>query len=335
MIVSPALAGSNNGNWQTARRWQRLLAGAHRVRITGNWPDEQAQDDRCMLALHARRSAASVQSWCEARGGNSLALVLTGTDLYQDIASDASARRSLELAGRLVVLQDHGIEALPDAMRTKARVIYQSTSPRQPLPKTRRWLQVLMVGHLRAVKSPETLFQAARLLQPAAGIRITHIGSAEDAQWAAQARATAADCPSYRWLGPRPHGPTRQAIQRAHLLVHTSALEGGAHVIMEAVRSGTPVLASRVSGNVGMLGPAYEGYFEHGDAAGLATLLRRCRQEQLQSAQDPAGGLLQRLQRQCALRAPLFDPQAERAALLQLIEELQPCRPLPPPPNPA
>ncbi|HAV75652.1 MAG TPA: TIGR04348 family glycosyltransferase, partial [Limnobacter sp.] len=27
VIVSPALADSNNGNWQTARRWQLFLSG--------------------------------------------------------------------------------------------------------------------------------------------------------------------------------------------------------------------------------------------------------------------------------------------------------------------
>ena len=37
VIVSPALADANNGNWQTARRWQRMLSGAHSARITREW----------------------------------------------------------------------------------------------------------------------------------------------------------------------------------------------------------------------------------------------------------------------------------------------------------
>ena len=56
-------------------------------------------------------------------------------------------------------------------------------------------------------------------------------------------------------------------------------MEGGAHVIMEAALCGTPVLASRVAGNVGMLGAGYGGYFPAGDAAALAALLRRCRED--------------------------------------------------------
>ncbi len=101
-------------------------------------------------------------------------------------------------------------------------------------------------------------------------------------------------------------------------------MEGGAHVIMEAIRCGTPVLASRVPGNVGMLGPDYEGYFPHDDPLALADLILRCRREQA----DPQG-LPARLAAQCALRAPLFEPEAERAALLRLLGELTAPLPVP------
>ncbi len=321
MIVSPALASANNGNWRTARRWQLLLAPTHPVRVVQHWPDAEAAFDTLMLALHARRSADSIQAWARAHPGRGLAVALTGTDLYQDIRSDPQAQRSLQVAQRLVVLQELGAQALPAALRDKTRVVFQSTPSRVPLPKSDRILRALMVGHLRPVKSPQTLFEAARLLRARADIRIDHIGEAGDAGLGDEARATARECPQYRWLGPLPHGTTRQRIQRAHVLVHTSALEGGAHVVMEAVRSGTPVLASRVPGNVGMLGADYGGYFPHGDAAALAALLQECRAGQ--QGKDPAGGLLARLGRQCALRAPLFDATAERAALIQLLHELE------------
>ena len=67
--------------------------------------------------------------------------------------------------------------------------------------------------------------------------------------------------PRYRWTGALPHGLTRCAIRNAHLLVHPSLMEGGANVIVEAITAGTPVIASRVSGNVGMLGRNYPGLF--------------------------------------------------------------------------
>jgi glycosyltransferase involved in cell wall biosynthesis len=98
------------------------------------------------------------------------------------------------------------------------------------------------------------------------------------------------------------------------VLVHTSRMEGGAHVVMEAVLSGTPVLASRIPGNIGMLGEDYAGYFAPGNAQALADLLKRCRQD---------AGLLVQLQAQCALRAPLFAPEAEAAALHKLVQDLR------------
>jgi putative glycosyltransferase (TIGR04348 family) len=322
VIVSPALASANNGNWRTAQRWQALLAPDYAARIVQQWPDADAAGDRVMLALHARRSADSIQAWAGAHPGRGLAVVLTGTDLYQDLSSDAQAQRSVQLAQRCVVLQELGAAALPPAQRAKARVVFQSTPALPPPPKDTERLRAVMVGHLRPVKSPQTLLEAARLLRDDAGIGIDHIGDGGDAALAEAASATARDCPRYRWLGALPHDETRERIRQAHVLVHTSALEGGAHVIMEAVRSGTPVLASRVPGNVGMLGADYAGYFPHGDAAALAGLLLECRAGQL--AKDPGGTLLARLDRQCALRAPLFDATAERAALLQLLHELDP-----------
>ncbi|MDB5946247.1 MAG: D-inositol-3-phosphate glycosyltransferase [Ramlibacter sp.] len=280
-----------------------------------------------MLALHARRSAGPIRAWADARGGNGLAVVLTGTDLYRDISGDPQARRSLRLATRLVVLQELGLAALPEELRGKAAVIYQSTEPQAAVPKSRDLLRVVMVGHLRDVKSPRTLFQAARLLAGHDDIRIDHIGAALEPALGEEARATQNDCPSYRWLGSLPHGQTREHIHHAHLLINSSAMEGGAHVILEAVCSGTPVLASRIPGNVGMLGTDYEGYFPHGDAPELASLLRRCRAGQRAAGDVPSDPLLARLGAQCALRAPLFAPASERAALLRLIDDLMDSRP--------
>ena len=321
VIVSPALADANNGNWQTARRWQELLA-PHEVRIVKSWPDPaarraQARADDVMLALHARRSAGSIAAWAaRPAGSQGLAVVLTGTDLYRDIQADENARHSLALAAQLVVLQERGPDDMPAGLRGKTRVIFQSSTALPPVdkPAVGTQLRALMVGHLREEKSPQTLFEAAQLLAGEAGLFIDHIGEALDAALGEQARATAAACPHYHWLGGQPHAATRRHIQRAHVLVHTSRMEGGAHVVMEAVLSATPVLASRIPGNVGMLGEDYAGYFAPGNAQALADLLKRCRQD---------AGWLAQLQAQCALRAPLFAPQAEAAALHQLVQDLR------------
>jgi putative glycosyltransferase (TIGR04348 family) len=323
LIVTPAAAKSNNGNWQTAWRWAEFLKGEFDVAIDQSW---RGAPYDVFLALHARRSAGDIAAWAKlqglARDVPRLGLVLTGTDLYRDIETDAAAKRSLELARTLVVLQEKGPDRLPSGLRGKTRVIFQSTTTRQTLVKTPRHLRVVMVGHLRDEKLPQTLYQAARLLKPDNGILIDHIGDPLDADLAAQARATAAACPHYRWLGGLNHETTRRHIQRAHLLVHASKMEGGAHVVMEAVCSGTPVLASKMDGNVGMLGANYAGYFEVGDAKGLVALLTKLRAEQLPTGDGTRGRLYSRLMQQCALRAPLFAPEKEKAALIALVKDL-------------
>jgi putative glycosyltransferase (TIGR04348 family) len=314
VIVSPALQDANNGNWQTARRWAQMLSKMHRTRIVKVWEPNGLESDDVMIALHARRSAPSIAAWKQQRGSRSLIVALTGTDLYRDILTDPDAQHSLEAAGRLIVLQELGIQSLPAPHRSKARVVFQSATSRKTLPKTSKHLNAVMVGHLRNEKMPQTLFAAARLLLGEPSIRITHIGASLDEKLAQDAIKTEALCGGYTWARGLKHAQTRARIQRAHVLVHTSKMEGGAHVIMEAVCSGTPVIASHIDGNVGMLGAGYDGYFPVGDAQTLAALLRRCKNE-------PA--YLDHLATQCALRAPLFAPAAEQAALLNVVASAQ------------
>ncbi len=323
LIISPATAAANNGNWHTAARWAQMLQPDCEVAIAQDW-DGTPYD--VLLALHARRSAPAIARWARAHGAQhdapGLAVVLTGTDLYRDIQTDAQAQASLLLARALVVLQECGPDALPAALRSKARVIFQSAASHAPLPKPPTPLRVVMVGHLRDEKAPQTLWEAARILRGHSDITIDHIGGALDAALGEQARACMAQCPQYHWRGAMAHGGTLRAIAQAHVLVHTSRMEGGAHAILEAVRSGTPVLASRIPGNVGMLGADYGGYFALDDAPALAQLLRRCRDERARPE-----GLYALLQRQCTARAPLFAPQAESAAVQALVRGLLPAPP--------
>lgn len=270
-----------------------------------------------MIALHARRSAASIEAWRARHPHRPLVLVLTGTDLYRDIDVDAEARRSTSLADALVVLNDLGAQRLPESLRDKVHVVLQSSSARMPGKHTTRHLRALMVGHLRDEKDPRTYWRAALRLAAQPHIRLDHIGDALDPSLGAEAAALAAKLPHFRWLGGLPHEVARRHIQAAHVLVHASRMEGGAHVVIEAIRSGTPVLASRIDGNLGLLGSNYEGVFEPGDDAALAALLTR-------AYDDP--DMLPRLAARLATRSALFAPQAERAALHQLVGKLLACR---------
>ena len=306
-IISPGLAAANNGNWQTAKRWQQMLSADYHVEIMLRW-DGKPYD--AMLALHARRSADSIGQWAVKFPDKLIVLALTGTDLYRDIAVDPLAQQSLKLAHRLVVLQDMGPKSLPAEFQSKCQVIFQSTPRRQPVLKTTHKLRALMVGHLRSEKSPETYFAAARALAQRSDIVLDHIGAPLDADLGEQARQLASEVPTYRYLGEQTHAATRARIARAHVLVHPSRMEGGAHVVMEAVMSGTPVLASRIDGNVGMLGADYAGYFDCGAADQLVTVLIECREGQNQPSSK-----LAKLARQCSFREKLFEPLAEQSSL--------------------
>src|SRR5437867_3187027 len=259
LIVTPALAAANNGNWHTAARWQTFLAGAADAQIAQAWDGEPVD---ALIALHARRSADSIARFHEAHPQRPLALVLTGTDLYRDIEKgDPSARHSLECASHVVVLQHEALRRLSAVQQAKARVIVQSAAR---VLRRDKATDFIAVGHLRDEKDPLTLMDAARRL--AEPLSIVHVGNPLDEALAAAARRTMADCPHYRWLGGLGAEETRQWIAGARALVHMSRIEGGANVVIEAVRSQVPVLASRIDGNVGLLGTGYEGYFPVGDA---------------------------------------------------------------------
>ena len=312
VLVSPAMREANNGNWHTAQRWSKFLSGHCDTALVKSWPPEgdlsSAQAPLAMIALHARRSAGSIRAWAKNCPEKPLIVVLTGTDLYRDIQHDADAQKSLESASHLVVLQEAGLQALPEQWRSKARVIFQSAPSLKPASRSSQRFRAVMVGHLRDEKDPLTFMQAAAQLRED-NIYLDQIGDALDAKFAVQAEETHGQNPHYRWLGGLPRAVTRQRIKRAQVLVNCSLMEGGAHVILEAVQSGTPVLASRISGNLGMLGADYSGYFPVGDAAALAGLLRRC-------AAEP--DFLALLQGQCTRRAPLFAPDAEQRHVLNL-----------------
>ena len=313
ILVTPALAAANNGNWQTAQRWARLLAPAYRVTLTDRADAAMCARADAMVALHARRSAASIRLWREQQPRAPLVVVLTGTDLYRDIAVDADAQRSLAWADRLVVLNTHGARALPAQLQPKVRVVLQSCSARQALAKSPHRLRALMVGHLRDEKDPRCYWRAAERLRGRRDLHFDHIGAALDADLGQSAQALAATHPRFRWLGGLAHGATRARIQQAHVLVHPSRMEGGAHAVIEALRSGTAVLASTIDGNTGLLGDDHPGLFAPGDDAALAALLERCRE-------DPT--MLTALRAAGDHRAPLFTPQAEAAALQALLGEL-------------
>lgn len=288
-----------------------MLRGPYRVILQTAWKGEPAD---VLVALHALRSAEAIRGFRARYPDRPIALVLTGTDLYHDIAKHSLARESLRIADRIVVLQEDALRHVPPAHRRKTVVIFQSAPALAAARKPRGRLDAVVVGHLRTVKDPATVFRALNALPADLPIRVRHIGAALEAPLGRQAAALARADPRYRWTGALPHGLARAAIKRAHVLVHPSVLEGGANVIVEAVMSGTAVIASRMSGNVGMLGARHPGLFPVGDSAALARLLAR-------AAAEPA--FLEALRRAGDRRKSLFRPGSEAAAVRRLVRGLR------------
>src|SRR5437764_15422189 len=173
-IVTPAPPGSTRGRCITTERWAKLLrALGHRVTISEKYVNQQVE---LLIAVHARRSHASIVQFREAHPHRPIILALTGTDVYRDIHQNAQARRSLELADRIVVLQPYALRELKSAEQKKARVVYQSVKTPARLKRPRRpWARhfdVCDIGHLRPVKDPLRAAMAARGLTHPTPIRV-------------------------------------------------------------------------------------------------------------------------------------------------------------------
>jgi len=296
----------------TAARWARVLKDlGHRIGMKGACNGRSCD---LLVALHACRSAKAVLGFRKDHPHVPVVVCLTGTDLYRDIRTSRSARRVLELATRLVVLQPLGIEALPGHLRGKARVILQSVKRREAAhPSGAGAFDVCVIGNLRPVKDPLRAAMASRLVPASSRLRVLHLGKALSESIARRARAEMARNPRYQWLGEKSPARKDRILTSSRALILSSKLEGGANVISEALTASVPVLASDIPGSVGLLGKNYPGYFPYGDTRALARLLNRLESE-------PAFG--RRLAAACGKLAPLFEPKRETAAWKSLLKEL-------------
>ena len=118
----------------------------------------------------------------------------------------------------------------------------------------------------------------------------------------------------YQWLGEQPQARVRHILKNSPLCVLSSRMEGGANVLSEAIVASVPILASRVDGNVGILGANYPGYFEVGDTRQLARLLMRA---------ESSSEYLAELKAWSESLTSLADPVREEQTWLALINEFR------------
>lgn len=296
-----------------AERWATILRRlGHRVTIRTDYDDRPAD---ALVAIHAWRSAAAVARFKALYPDRPVVIQLSGTDIYQYLTEDPEPTlRSLRFADRLIAINALAWRKVPKPLRSKLRLIYQSvekpTRPWRPDPRT---VMISVIGHLRDVKDPLRAAAAARLLPTSSRVRIVQVGHAYTPEWAERARAEMATNPRYTWHDDVPRAAVQRLLCRSHAMVLSSLNEGGAHAVSEAIVAGVPVLASRMGGNVGLLGADYPGYFPVGNARALARLMHRVET-------DPS--FVAKLRGAIAKQAPLFRPARELAAWRKLLAEL-------------
>ena len=326
-IVTPAPPNSRSGNRITALRWAKILRRlGKRVSILQAYQGERYD---LLVALHARRSYPAIVNFRRQNDNAPIIVALTGTDLYRDLRRNQVAQKSLEIANRIVVLQPKALEELRPSLRDKTRVIYQSVEAIQEAtrsskaktrarkPERRERLSgnfdVCVIGHLRTVKDPFRTAMAARSLPPSSKIRVLQVGAAMTDAMAVRARDEMRVNQRYEWLGEQPRSRVRRILAKSRLCVLSSRMEGGANVLSEAVANSIPILASRINGNIGILGADYPGYFAVGDTKQLAQLLTRA---------ETCAEYLVELAARVNKLAPLFSPPREEQAWADLIGEL-------------
>lgn len=313
VLITPAGPTAHTGNRVTASRWAGILRKlGHHVCVAADYDGRPAD---LMVAVHAWRSASAIERFKATFPTRPVVLQLSGTDIYQYIDTDPGPTlRSMQRADRLVALNDLAWKVVPKPLRARLCVIHQSAAPlgrpRRPSPRN---VVVSVIGHLRDVKDPLRAAEAARLLPAESRILIEQVGRAYTPAWAERARAEMASNARYKWRGDVPAAAVRRLLARSHAMVISSLSEGGANVISEAAVAGVPILASRMDGNVGLLGSDYRGYFPVGDTRSLAALMRR-----LEADVRFARGLAVAVR----ARASLFAPRREIAAWRRLLAGL-------------
>ena len=312
-IVIPAQAGRRSGNQVTAVRWRGMLEGlGHRVRVDTTCTDEPGD---LLIALHAHRSADAALQYRRRNPSGKLVVALSGTDLYRDLQKYQAGHNALAVADRVVVLQKHGLTLLDPDLHPRCRVIHPSVvvPPRLPPKAVRSW-QVAVVGHLRTVKDPFLAARAVRSLPGGSRVRVVHLGAAlSDGMRKRAESETRRDPRRYKWLGNRPHWEVMRQLARSQVMVLSSRMEGGANVVGESISVGTPVISTRISGSIGLLGEDYPGFYEPGDVEGLRNLL-------VKSEKDT--DFYKRLVIRCEQLRPVFEPKTESVAWRKLLAEL-------------
>lgn len=313
IMITPAGVGSKAGNRATAERWQLLLEKVgHTVSVVTQYQGEVCD---LFIALHAWRSYQAIRLFRETWPSCPIVVVLTGTDIYRHQHEyPEQTLYSMQAADALIGLHNQVGKDIPAAFENKLITLFQSAD--QPAiygvgPSSAGSIfDVCVIGHLRDEKDSLRAAFAARQLPTDSRVRVLCAGKAHNSQWECAAQQEMQENPRFKWLGELEKADTAALMATSQLLVMSSVMEGGANVISEACRAGLPIIASDISGNTGLLGEDYVGYYPVGDTQALANLLARAENDR---------PFMSQLREQVEKLATKFTPEQERASLEQAL----------------
>jgi putative glycosyltransferase (TIGR04348 family) len=310
-ITTPAPPGSLHGNRITALRWQGFLKKlGHHSRVSETWSGSKTD---LLVALHAYRSHNSIVQFRKSYPDKPIILMMTGTDLYRDISNHPEVIQSMKMADAIVLLQSAALELIPKNLQSKVHVVYQSTKAIKRKPLLKRDFLVSVIGHLRPEKDPFCIAKSIQYLPRESKVRVIHLGKAMSADMQQMAESYSARLERYQWLNELSHAKTMQQLARCHLMVISSLMEGGAHVVTEAIAIGVPVIASDIPGNRGLLGDDYPGYYPVGDEKALAKILFKA---------ETVPSFYKSLERFIHKRSKYVQPQFEMKSIKSLVNGL-------------
>ncbi|MDB4397439.1 glycosyltransferase, partial [Akkermansiaceae bacterium] len=266
-VASPYPLSELKGNSVTTDRIVAMLNEGG-VEARGSHGNDGEPAD-ILITLHAIKGAPAVFDFKKKTPNGRVIILLTGTDIYQGLAEVSQiGGDALQVADRIVVPQEAAIRKLPEKVRGKTVVIRPSLDPIavKATPSQSPFV-ISVVGHLRPVKRPFLTIETLAQHPEWSDLEVWQIGQALDAEMRKTAEFWMEEDKRYRWCGGLPREESLALCAKSSLTINSSILEGGANAVLEAMTMGVPVLASRIEGNVGLLGDDYPGYFEDGEIA--------------------------------------------------------------------
>ncbi|MDA7626161.1 glycosyltransferase [Akkermansiaceae bacterium] len=310
-VASPYPLSELKGNSVTTDRIVAMLNEGG-VEARGSHGNDGEPAD-ILITLHAIKGAPAVFDFKKKTPNGRVIILLTGTDIYQGLAEGSQiGGDALQVADRIVVPQEAAIRKLPEKVRGKTVVIRPSLDPiAVKATSSQSPFVISVVGHLRPVKRPFLTIETLAQHPEWSDLEVWQIGQALDAEMRKTAEFWMEEDKRYRWCGGLPREESLALCAKSSLTINSSILEGGANAVLEAMTMGVPVLASRIEGNVGLLGDDYPGYFEEGEIAKALEAIMHQRVD------------LDEWSRLLADRLPLFSRVRESGSWLELLIELK------------